>query len=597
MLFEPEVVSGDEEAKSRLLRSIISWPPDLFAFTSVLLEDSGAYKCIVSPKSGKTLLMEDWSKEVDSCAKEWRRRLDALDYRSATGNPELASKQLKDELHGAVPELLKGPQAPGERAPVWPLLTGRFGDVADKHGIYHLCDEDQPSQLIAIVFLHAVADEACDLRGELATTPFAIELRSRGAMHGSFATCSTDRARVLPKSHTPQVGIALRSLSQHLAYSRSHTRSSMPVNLDLLRDPGVETDENLDWLTSGGDDAAGADESTPDPERIRIMLLPWPYRITPDAFSVATYIGRRSEDYGMFDFRPPSDDALGVALDEVFAASKELGLAPDLLVLPELSIEDKSLALLEEKLIRSPVNGYLAGVLSSEGESAQKSNRLVYRSKRSVYRRGVGGEFLAEDRFEGVRQCKHHRWALNRYQLERYQLTSRLSPEKTWWENAFIDERELIFAQGGPGISIAPLICEDLARQDPVGDLIRAVGPSLVIALLMDGPQLANRWAARYATVLAEDPGSSVLTLTSAGMVDLWSARRQSAGRVVALWQEPNKPADELELAGGSLGILLDVEIDTRTEFTADGRSAKIPCLRLAGAHQLPTRTLVGGAR
>ena len=53
------------------------------------------------------------------------------------------------------------------------------------------------------------------------------------------------------------------------------------------------------------------------------------------------------------------------------------------------------------------------------------------------------------------------------------------------------------------------LICEDLARQDPAADLIRAVGPNLVIALLMDGPQLNGRWPARYASVLAEDPGSS----------------------------------------------------------------------------------------
>jgi hypothetical protein len=48
---------------------------------------------------------------------------------------------------------------------------------------------------------------------------------------------------------------------------------------------------------------------------------------------------------------------------------------------------------------------------------------------------------------------------------------------------------------------------------------MNAIGPNLVIALLMDGPQLENRWPARYATVLAEDPGSAVLTVTSLGMV------------------------------------------------------------------------------
>jgi len=33
------------------------------------------------------------------------------------------------------------------------------------------------------------------------------------------------------------------------------------------------------------------------------------------------------------------------------------------------------------------------------------------------------------------------------------------------------------------------LVCEDLARPDPVANIVRAVGPNLVIALLMDGPQ------------------------------------------------------------------------------------------------------------
>ena len=48
--------------------------------------------------------------------------------------------------------------------------------------------------------------------------------------------------------------------------------------------------------------------------------------------------------------------------------------------------------------------------------------------------------------------------------------------------------------------------------------MLRAVGPNLIIALLADGPQIASRWPGRYAAAFADDPGSSVLTLTSAGM-------------------------------------------------------------------------------
>ena len=61
------------------------------------------------------------------------------------------------------------------------------------------------------------------------------------------------------------------------------------------------------------------------------------------------------------------------------------------------------------------------------------------------------------------------------------------------------------------------LICEDLARSEPCHSAVRSVGPNLVFVLLMDGPQIASRWSARYATSLADDPGSAVLTLTSRG--------------------------------------------------------------------------------
>ena len=58
--------------------------------------------------------------------------------------------------------------------------------------------------------------------------------------------------------------------------------------------------------------------------------------------------------------------------------------------------------------------------------------------------------------------------------------------------------------------TLSVLICEDLARYDPVLTVMNAIGPNLVIALLMDGPQLERRWCGRYATALADDPGSSV---------------------------------------------------------------------------------------
>jgi hypothetical protein len=53
--------------------------------------------------------------------------------------------------------------------------------------------------------------------------------------------------------------------------------------------------------------------------------------------------------------------------------------------------------------------------------------------------------------------------------------------------------------------------CEDLASLDEWAELVRSAGPSLVVALLLDGPQLAARWPCRYSSVLVDDPGSAVL--------------------------------------------------------------------------------------
>ena len=60
---------------------------------------------------------------------------------------------------------------------------------------------------------------------------------------------------------------------------------------------------------------------------------------------------------------------------------------------------------------------------------------------------------------------------------------------------------------------------ENLARLDEVAELLRDVGPSVVVTILLDGPQLASRWTARYASVLADDPGTAVLTLTASGLL------------------------------------------------------------------------------
>src|SRR5262249_11552078 len=116
-----------------------------------------------------------------------------------------------------------------------------------------------------------------------------------------------------------------------------------------------------------------------------------------------------------------------------------------------------------------------------------------------------------------LRQNKHHRWSLDGDQIYQYHLGGVLHPDVHWWEAIEVPRRQVQCREVAER-PVACLVCEDLALNSDIANLIQSVGPTIVIAVLLDGPQLTSRWAARYASVLADDPGSSVLTLTSYGM-------------------------------------------------------------------------------
>ena len=90
--------------------------------------------------------------------------------------------------------------------------------------------------------------------------------------------------------------------------------------------------------------------------------------------------------------------------------------------------------------------------------------------------------------------------------------------------------------------------------------------------MLLDGPQLPSRWTARYASVLADDPGSAVLTLTSYGMVERSRPPGRDASRVIALEKDPTRGLREIPLEPGAQGVLLTVCMDRATRYSADRR-------------------------
>src|SRR5262249_24365052 len=89
---------------------------------------------------------------------------------------------------------------------------------------------------------------------------------------------------------------------------------------------------------------------------------------------------------------------------------------------------------------------------------------------------------------------------------------------------------------------------------------------------LLDGPQLASRWSTRYASVLADDPGSAVMTLTSLGMAQRSRPEGRDSSTVIALWRDPARGTRELSLEAGAQGGLLTVCGARGTRRSADGR-------------------------
>jgi hypothetical protein len=171
-----------------------------------------------------------------------------------------------------------------------------------------------------------------------------------------------------------------------------------------------------------------------------------------------------------------------------------------------------------------------------------------------------------------IRQPKHHPWSLDEGQIYQYHLGGALHPNLRWWEALEMPRRSVQFMEIGEEVMFIALVCEDLAQIDDVAETVRSVGPTVVFALLLDGPQLASRWAARYASVLADDPGSAVLTLTSFGMVQRSRPHGRDASPIVALWKDPNRGTREIPLESGAHGILLTTCGERTTRRTADGR-------------------------
>ena len=559
---------GDDDPECML-----TWPPDAFAVTSRIMELGDFQRRIVSPPPGcKWANATEWSRQICKGGKAWAAFCDR-DWitKRAAGDKTAGLKSTRTKIEPVTKRFtaLLAKWIQGK------ALEGEWGDTKSWNALQ------------AIVALHAMADEACNphlLAGKRSRRFFEQALRIRiaggsGALGsqttGSLATFSPSLGSVLPKSHTPQVGLTLRSSSLFLAYHRH------PARIQWMK-PYAGSVAERSWEPGGTPAGEG---------HFTVLLFPWPYIVQASSFRPRAYDASMPDKFGYFEY------ASGTSQDDTFLrvlrgvleeARREIGgEAVDLLVLPEASVTisswDHAMGSLRVKGEQFPFRSYIVGCRSENSES--EPTNLQANFARIGFLQG--GEHAGHDYRD---QHKHHRWRIDRGQVQCYNLGHHLNASKIWWEGIRIEDRVVTFAEPLPGLSVCPLICEALARQDPLAGVLRTVGPSLVICLLMDGPQLISRWSAKYASVLADDPGSSVLTLTCKGMLDRWSSPHAAHRDVVALWRDSQGTTQELELLQSD-ALLLRVRLSKTQEHSIDGRMTKRDSLILDGVTRVRRAT------
>jgi hypothetical protein len=521
---EPPTLASTWQAISgrEFVEELLAWPPDVFALTNVLLDRSEAFRFTLSPPEGVRWPPAgdwDWSDAVVDAGREWSAWL--------------------DDRGGSVPSMLAeqwGVALEGADLPLADLAAGRD---------WRLCT--------ALLSLHAIADEACAGLGSATERAdgrgagYRARARELLARTGSLARIAPRRVRVLPKVRTPPTG--------RPAFSRYACTQGAALEASWHKLPARHL---------------GTD---PRAEYVNLLLLPWPLRVRESDFHALEGSVQRLErdPFGFFEFVPAEPLDLDLVERVLIAALDEVEDV-DGVVLPEAAIDETEVAELEAVLERHGVVHLTAGVRRGSPGPGRFPCNWVHTGVNPRLRKGAGPPDGPGRQWFHIRQNKHHRWSLDESQIYQYHLASALHPHVRWWEAMEIPPRSLQFVTVGEEITIVSLVCQDLAESDELADVIRAVGPTVVIAVLLDGPQLRSRWAARYASVLADDPGSVVLTLTSYGMAQRCRPSGRDASPIVALLKDSDQGFREIPLEPGAQAVLLTSCGSRAIRRTADGR-------------------------
>jgi len=490
----------------------------------VILDRSQANRFLLSQPDGMEwppVRFPNWSDAVEEAARQWSAWV--------------------EDRHSAIPDLL---------AEEWRVFRERAGIPLEHLAVGHdwrMCE--------ALLTLHAIADEACAGLGVAldSSDGRGCLYRARGrellARTGSLARIKPHFLRVLPKVRMPPNGTSLRAFSRYAC----------------IHNPRVEAR----WYRI----PARRSGTEPGVRHANLMLLPWPLRVRESDFHPLEGSVQRlgKEPYGFFEFSPSEKLDLDLVGSLILAARDEVD-SVDVVMLPESAVDEGDINDLEELLDRFGVVSLITGVRQRSPQSGRFPANWVHIGISPRLEKSSSLPGSTREQWFHIRQNKHHRWALDEGQIYQYHLGGALHPHVRWWEAMDVPRRMVQFVELGDEIVLVSLVCEDLAQIDDVAEIIRSVGPTLVITPLLDGPQLNSRWAARYASVLADDPGSAVLTLTSFGMVQRSRPNGRDSSSVVALWKDPIRGIREIPLEAGAQGILLTVCGDRTTRCSVDGR-------------------------
>lgn len=516
--------SSDDSLKN--LIETLGWPPNIFLILYTLLDYTDKYRLLVAPQEHFTwdTRLKEETKEVE---KEWNQFLE---------NEKLpVNSRLKTHLQNV------------------------FKNINYKECVYDLFNQDvfcKSAFILVLSIDHTFraknirqnklntitpAEMACNMRSFMqminSDDHTALESENNGK-DTNLADNNTKLGFVAYKSLVPQSGLTINNLCQNLTYLK----------------PSVAPEIVYSFNEKNGFDA----------DCYNVLFIPWPYDINDESFKRAEIKPVGTDDY--FDFftyepeEPILSELIKIVRAAIISALQRAG-SVDLIVFPECALSLKTFNKLKVSIFKhfekdSP--SILSGIYGKNDEG-----------------KGINQACLAfigpDDTYDTIYQNKHHRWYLDKNQIRAYNLAAKLDPGKKWWENINVARRNLAVLTTPDGIKLCPLVCEDLARQEPVAQAVRSIGPNFVVSLLLDGPQLKARWPGKYAAVLSDDPGSSVLTVTPLGMTLKSTGLGDPPSRIVALWSEQGKSAEEIKLEDNGIAIVLELQIVKTHNWSIDG--------------------------